>query len=225
MVFIGSYSQETGDPVVNTRRKLIEYIKCADKHAIKTQMIFLTFDEHSKISATDRENAKSENIALVGTEFPLGCPEQPNLSVFDVYATSFYQKFLNSNLSTDVTHIIGHSPYSGNAMLNIATAIENRHQYKPKTLVVCSSETRDRNTKECLKIADGILCTDNAIAMKEFLDQDLPQIYALNLTTKHTDNQSKDEPDAKAGGENDTQEDAVYNPEMTFLNTIYGKNL
>ena len=148
IVFVGSYFKANEDRAATDNRTMIDYIRSLDKCAARTEIVYLTFDEDSEISANDRESAKSENITLVGCQRPVGCPEQLNTSELDIYATAFFQNVLHSPLINDVTHIIGHSSATINAMHNIADAIEEKNQMSPRRILVCSIENYNASHKK-----------------------------------------------------------------------------
>ena len=187
IVFVGSYFKANEDTAATDNRTMIDYIRGLDKCAARTEIVYLKFDEDSKISADDRESAKSKNVTLIGCQRPFGCPEQPNTSELDIYATSFFQHVLHTPLISDVTHIIGHSSATINAIHNIADAIKEKSQTNPRRILVCSIENYNASHKKCLQLADVILCTSGVGVPKSLLDPDLLPSPQILTNTDPTD--------------------------------------
>ena len=235
IVFIGSYFKANEDKAVTDNKKMIDYIRSLDKREARTEIVYLTFEEDSKISADERESAKSENITLVGCQRPVGCPEQANTSEWDIYATAFFQNVLHTPLVDDVTHIVGHSSATIHAMHNIADAIEQKNQTRPRRILVHSTEDDDASHKKCLELADVILCTSGDSATKRFLNPNLlptPEIFPfdINVPFATSDQESKEDGNKKvqqdvitdSAEERPAIEQADFDPQLIFLNAILG---
>ena len=231
-MFIGSHFKANEDKAVTDNKKMIDYIRSLDKRATRTEIVYLTFEEDSKISADERESAKSENITLVGCQRPVGCPEQANTSEWDIYATAFFQNVLHTPLVNDVTHIVGHSFATIHAMHNIADAIEQKNQTRPRRILVHSTEDDDASHKKCLELADVILCTSGARVTKSFLNPNLlptPERCPFNIT-ETSDQESKEDGNKKvqqdvikgSAEERPAIEQADFDPQLILLNSILG---
>ena len=230
ILFVGS-AYDSNEDVPTDYEKVIQYIRNVDKSATRTEIIYLTRTEDSKISGQLREHAKSQNIVLLGSASPLGCPEQPETSELDIYATAFFQNILHTPLLNNITHILGHSSATSNAMHNIADVIEQKNQTKVKRILMYSKDKFDEESRKCLELCDVILCTSGPCVAKDLLAQNFstsPIILPFNLydtcqaECKEFEDNNKQQEGAESSEIQESTKTDLSDPQLIFLNLIHG---
>ncbi len=215
VLFLGfKWTSSQADVARQYTQRAIRLLRQADPDASKIKICFLTLEAQDDIDDSQKAEADSDKIVLLGSRPPMGCSLPPSTADADVFVTAFFQHALHSSLLSDVTHVFGEAPFSANAMHNIADALRDIHQSKPKRVVIVT----DATITPAVEKAEAILCVDNVAEVKKTLGSTVQrEVLFLNL---QTGTQPKEELVAVDHGE---PSDVVLSPSSVLLHSITGE--